>query len=528
MPFLSSSSQLFPSALQSLIHDRTLDLPDGTRLVRHDRYNAETPDPKVLAIHKDFRIIAIADTSQNQKWLNTDTSSLFHFHEMCQYNQNEIKQISDCPEKLLRVLGFCKNHDDLSKSLSLRAILRISRVQDLSNKRLSYEIERACMSRFLPHNVKKDLQGILKYADLPIGVVIDDFEHVEPMMKDDKPVKSDKAPNVKVPDTIFFANEQQEKIIDSLINDMNNKQDMLLVGNQGVGKNKIVDHMLQKINKPCEYVQLHRDTTVQSLITESKVVSGKLEIGDSALIRALKTGTVLMLDEVDKAPTHITAILKSLVDKQAFTLPDGRVLDFENTSHELDQGFIKVHPDFQMIVLANRPGFPFLGNNFFAVMGDRFSCHVIDNPTKTATLDLLKPYAPKTDVETLKKLVTAFSKLRNLNEESILNYPYSTREIVSIAKHFDAYPNDGIVAALNNVFDFDMADDVVLERVSEVLSQAGIPIVGGKEAIRVQLAEVQKLSSMEVLEINGLNKFDKKSYSVAVRVVGDHDHVQIF
>ena len=27
------------------------------------------------------------------------------------------------------------------------------------------------------------------------------------------------------------------------------------------------------------------------------------------------------------------------------------------------------HPDFRMIVLANRPGFPFLGNDFFGAMG---------------------------------------------------------------------------------------------------------------------------------------------------------------
>jgi len=38
------------------------------------------------------------------------------------------------------------------------------------------------------------------------------------------------------------------------------------------------------------------------------------------------------------------------------------------------------HPDFRMMVLANRPGFPFLGNDFFASIGDMFSCHAIDNP----------------------------------------------------------------------------------------------------------------------------------------------------
>jgi hypothetical protein len=30
---------------------------------------------------------------------------------------------------------------------------------------------------------------------------------------------------------------------------------------------------------------------------------------------------------------------------------------------------IVAHPDFRMFVLANRPGFPFLGNDFFGAMG---------------------------------------------------------------------------------------------------------------------------------------------------------------
>lgn len=30
---------------------------------------------------------------------------------------------------------------------------------------------------------------------------------------------------------------------------------------------------------------------------------------------------------------------------------------------------IVMHPDFRMVVLANRPGFPFLGNDFFGALG---------------------------------------------------------------------------------------------------------------------------------------------------------------
>src|SRR5688572_26114508 len=38
---------------------------------------------------------------------------------------------------------------------------------------------------------------------------------------------------------------------------------------------------------------------------------------------------------------------------------------------------IPIHKEFRMIVLANRPGFPFKGNNFFRECGDCFSTYVI-------------------------------------------------------------------------------------------------------------------------------------------------------
>ena len=54
-------------ALRRLIQDRELDLPDGRKLLRHDKYDellktsSELKD-KVLRIHPSFRIIATAET----------------------------------------------------------------------------------------------------------------------------------------------------------------------------------------------------------------------------------------------------------------------------------------------------------------------------------------------------------------------------------------------------------------------------------------------------------------------------------
>ena len=44
----------------------------------------------------------------------------------------------------------------------------------------------------------------------------------------------------------------------------------------------------------------------------------------SSQVRAVKFGHVLVVDEADKAPTHVTCILKSLVESGVMVLGDGR------------------------------------------------------------------------------------------------------------------------------------------------------------------------------------------------------------
>ena len=41
-------------------------------------------------------------------------------------------------------------------------------------------------------------------------------------------------------------------------------------------------------------------------------------------VRALERGMVLLVDEADKAPTHVTCILKNIIEQSEITLADGR------------------------------------------------------------------------------------------------------------------------------------------------------------------------------------------------------------
>ena len=81
-------------------------------------------------------------------------------------------------------------------------------------------------------------------------------------------------------------------------------------------------------------------------------------------------------------------------------LADGRRLlspalvaaERDRDSGVLPRHVIEIHPNFKVIALANRPGYPFLGNDFFGECGDVFSCHVVDNPDRASQLQMLKGF----------------------------------------------------------------------------------------------------------------------------------------
>ncbi|VVC90828.1 unnamed protein product [Leptidea sinapis] len=89
------------AVLHRLIHDRELQLHDGTRLLRHDRYDElvasgltphDLEQSGVRRIHPAFRIVALAEPpviGRGQHWLSPEILSLFIFHEMRNLSKDE-------------------------------------------------------------------------------------------------------------------------------------------------------------------------------------------------------------------------------------------------------------------------------------------------------------------------------------------------------------------------------------------------------------------------------------------------------
>ena len=249
---------------------------------------------------------------------------------------------------------------------------------------------------------------------------------------------------------------------------------------------------------PREYIQLHRDTTVYNLTSSPNIVNGILVYEDSPLVKAVKEGSILVIDEVDKAPTHVTSNLKSLIEDGEMVLADGRRIVSAGSPVSGDSSDITIHSDFRMICLANRPGYPFLGNDFYREIGDIFACHCIDNPDPKSELELLLNYAPGIPKGILEKLVASFNDLRALVEKGVINYPYSTRELVNVVKHLQVNNSDGISRALQNVFDFDVEQDVK-EIIREVMNKNGIP-TNMESVFKVELGAQTALSGPSLIE----------------------------
>ncbi|CAK9001932.1 von Willebrand factor A domain-containing protein 8 (PEX7-binding protein 2) (P7BP2), partial [Durusdinium trenchii] len=277
-----------------------------------------------------------------------------------------------------------------------------------------------------------------------------------------------------VPSTLFVDIPQHVAMLRTMLIDWLLQRHLLLIGNQGVGKNKLADRFLSMLRLEREYLQLHRDTSVQSLTCQPVLQDGKVVYQDSPLVSAVRYGRVLVIDEADKAPLEVVCILKSLAEDGEFSLADGRtIMKPEHLSREAahlsNDCVLPIAAGFRMIVLANRPGYPFLGNDFYRECGDVFASHAIDNPDVPSEVELLRSYGPSVPQEQLVRLLGLFAELRRLVEEGMLSYPYSTRELVKIVRHLENFPDDPVEEVFGDVFEFDWHDSKLRETLAGVL-----------------------------------------------------------
>jgi MoxR-like ATPase len=469
--------------------------------------------------------------------------------------------VPECPKslamRLARARGALRALSDdatnqVSATLTLRHVLRIARRALAFPDELGATVESAVMSSFMPPAERAAVQKVLRHRQVQLlaprsGEEQDDQEgededhdgspQVQPMSEAQlmealerartgvtvtKASLSPSSPegvltigavSIKVglplvpalvPSTVFFEIPKHTLVLEAMLKDLTIGDHLLLMGNQGVGKNKLTDYLLMLLHREREYIQLHRDTTVPALTLTPSMQGGVVVWEDSPLVKAMSHGRVLVIDEFDKAPAEVVIVLKALLEDGEILLGDGRrFVSSKSLLWEMDlpsdaaSGVKRIHPEFRVIALANRPGYPFLGNDFFREMGDVFACHAVDNPDENSEFTLLQSYAPTVSAELLNMLIASFSELRQLVDQGRLSYPYSTRELVNVVRHLSGFPNDDIATVLENIFAFDAFDPQLRDTLFEVFMRHGIPLDASKSDAEKRQKEARDLTANE-------------------------------
>eukprot|EP00081_Caenorhabditis_elegans_P026604 NP_510161.2 Von (von) Willebrand factor A domain containing [Caenorhabditis elegans] len=490
-------------SLSQLIYHRRFDLPNGNRLVGEKEFltimerdgvdEATMNERGVFQIPDSFRVLFVGESqSKEHKWINENVLSILPFYTVPNLSLSEQMSIiseithgsnTESVDKLIKFVQTIKNSNDAglkntATSLSLRRLIHIAKRDLMQPGHLRELVEKAALSKFLPQITKETFEHELNTANVFNDTTIRTKENEKflDMIRANTIKAEDEA---LIPNVLFHHNKQHDEILEDMARDMKLGSHLLLIGNQGVGKNKLTDRFLHLINRPRQYMQLHRDTTVQTLTMQTVVENGIIRHEDSALVKAARSGQILVIDEADKAPLHVIAILKSLLDTGTLVLGDGRTLRPASSFTEADKTndrIVPIHPNFRIIMLANRPGFPFLGNNLFAVLGDLFAIHMIDHPGRDSELAMIKKFGPTVPVKTLNQLLTIFNELREKTDQGLLQYPYSTRELVNIVRHCNEFPTDPLPEVCRNVFDFDSYSEDTIATIHEVFQKHGVPL----------------------------------------------------
>ena len=500
--------------LQSLLHEGSVVLPSGEQLRAHNDFVA-----LALGIHSTGQTRA---EDVRSRYLGSELELCYHLLPPMDVPTmfQVLTSVSDNASEDLSKTFLYRTAAELSRAagsaipelaLNLRHLLRLQRLgfaglDTVDPSELRGALEGTMMTRFLPAGAKTAFDEALRKAGLPqsLSTSVDGKrEGTSVLHVTDKAVTIGDVTSTRripldpfrVPAPLFHANEQHMQFLrDMLHSYVRGEKAILLVGNQGVGKNKLIDRFLQLINAEREYIQLHRDSTLQSLTLLPTLESGRVKYQESPLVIAARTGRVLVVDEADKAPLEVVAILKSLAEDGELTLPDGRrllrkdhwlaeqasatrdVAAKQEVAAAAAQNVLLIHEDFRLVVLANRPGMPFLGNNFFRECGDVFHAFIVENLPRDSEMALLQAYGPDVREGVLLRLTAAFAGLRKEHESGTLNYPYSAREAVAVVKHIQAYPADGALAAIENVLQFESLSPTVRARVAAVFQSNGIPV----------------------------------------------------
>ena len=203
---------------------------------------------------------------------------------------------------------------------------------------------------------------------------------------------------------------------------------LYLSGPAGCGKTSAVINLCGHLHWGLTQVTVGSRTEAADLIGRPAIRNGQIEFEYGALVKAMRAGHVLLINEVDMMPPGELAALNDVLEGRPLTV----------TQHEGE--VIEPSPWFRVVCTANSKGNGdgYAGSRLLnSAFMDRFRVIDLDYPSPRAEETVLKLSAPALGEHALRSLMQLATELRRQstddNSTNQLSAPFSTRALVRTA-----------------------------------------------------------------------------------------------
>ncbi len=194
---------------------------------------------------------------------------------------------------------------------------------------------------------------------------------------------------------------------------------LLLKGPTGCGKTRFVEFMAEQLALNLITVSCNEDTSATDLLGRFLIKGGETVWVDGPVARALRSGSILYLDEIAEARPDALVVIHSLTDHR-------REIYLDRVGETL-----KAPPEFMLIASYN-PGYQRSMRELKQSTRQRFVGLSFNYPIAAVEAEIVAKESGA-DIKCAQRLVQLGNKIRSLHELSLLETA-STRLLVSAAK----------------------------------------------------------------------------------------------